>query len=256
MLQRAVQSVLNQTWKNLEIIIADDASDEEYHQPLTKLIQAHAEIIKLLRSKNRIGAAACRNVAIKHASGDFVAGMDDDDFWIPNRIEKLIKEFDDNCSAVCSDDKMDYGSRVITWKKKPVITLDDLLFYNQAGNQVLTKKQYILEVGGYDESLPSAQDYDLWIRLAEKFGPIKNVPHVLQIINLRQDHKRISTSDVKAAGYIACFEKHKSKMNPEQVDYQQYRIRLASGEKVSWRELFKLVPSKLLKKEITRKLFL
>lgn len=253
-LRRAIESALKQTWQNIEIIVVDDASEDQTHDILRKLADVHP--ISIIRNDRPKGAAASRNIALEHASGDFVAGLDDDDFWLPERIELLMNAFEAGCSAVCSHDKMDYGNRELTWKKKPLITFDDLLYYNQVGNQVLTKKEYILAVGGYDESLPSAQDYDLWIRLAERFGPVKNVPQVLQVITSNQNRESISTSEHKAAGYIACFEKHKSKMSRKQQAYQQYRIKMASGERVSWVELFRSTPPVLWFKEIKRKLFL
>jgi glycosyltransferase involved in cell wall biosynthesis len=252
--KKAVGSVLEQTWENIEIIVVDDASDDETPHVLEDLARSHN--ITVIRNEIPKGAAASRNIAIEQANGEFVAGLDDDDIWRPKRVELLLNEFSDGISAVCSNDRMVFGEKEIVWKKKAVITLQDLLFYNQAGNQVLTKKEYILEVGGYDETLPSAQDYDLWIRLAHDFGPIKCAPHTLQVVNMSDDRESITTSGNQIEGYRACFEKHRHKMNKEQETYQLYRIKMAAGEKISWLEMFRSVPSQLLVKEITRKLFL
>lgn len=252
--KKAVQSVLEQTWKNMEIIVVDDASDDETPDILEELAQSSN--IKVIRNETPKGAAASRNIAIEQANGEFVAGLDDDDIWRPKRIEYLYEGFTDGISGTCSNDRMIFGEREAVWKKKETITLQDLLYYNQVGNQVLTKKEYILEVGGYDETLPSAQDYDLWIRLAHDFGPIKCVPHTLQVVNMSDDRESITTSDSQIDGYRACFEKHRHKMNKEQETYQLYRIKMAAGKKISWFEMFRSVPSQLLVKEITRKLFL
>jgi glycosyltransferase involved in cell wall biosynthesis len=253
-LKRAINSVHEQTWENMEIVVVDDASEDDTPDLLRELSAENA--ITLVRNESPKGAAVSRNIAIKHAKGEFVAGLDDDDFWRPRRIELLMDAFEEGYSAVCSNDRMVFDDKEIVWKKKPVITLNDLLYYNQVGNQVLTKKDYLTEVGGYDESLPSAQDYDLWIRLAHDFGPIKTVPHKLQVVNMESDRERISTSGDETSGYYACFEKHKSRMNEAQIKYQLYRMKLTEGEKAGWREMFKSVPGELLVKEITRKLFL
>lgn len=253
-LERAIQSVFNQTWKPIELIVVDDGSDDQTHDLLSKLQKSHP--FRIIRNTVPAGASASRNTAIQQANGEFVAGLDDDDYWTSHRIEWMMQEFRDGFSAVCSNDKMDYGDKEIVWKKKRTITLQDLLYYNRVGNQVLTKKEYILGVGGYDESLASAQDYDLWIRLVQEYGPIKNIPKTLQVVSMRENQHRITTSAGKMEGYRACFEKHRNKMNSLQIRYQFYRMKLASGEKVSWIELFKSVPSGLLIKEITRKLFL
>lgn len=254
LLLKAVNSVLEQTWENMEIIIVDDASGDETPDLLCEL--SKTDNIKVIRNEVSIGAAASRNIAINHANGEFIAGLDDDDLWRPRRIELLIEEFEDGYSAVTSNDRMVFGEKEIIWKKRPVITLNDLLYYNQVGNQVLTKKEYLVEVGGYDESLPAAQDYDLWIRLAHDFGPIKTSPNTLQVVNMEQSRERISTSGEETTGYRACFEKHRHRMSPEHQKYQIYRIRMSEGASAGWFEMFRSVPTHLMLKEITRKLFL
>lgn len=251
---RAIDSVLNQTWGNIELIVVDDASEDNTPELLAEL---DADVpVKIIRNKKPLGAAASRNIAIAHASGEYITGLDDDDYWMPNRIEKMMSAFEDGYSAVCTYDIMDYGNKTIIWKKKKYISFDDLLYYNQAGNQVLTKKEYIIEAGGFDEKLPSAQDYDLWIRLTERFGPIKTVPEALQVVAMDKKRDSITTSTSKTAGYAACFEKHRGKMSEKQIKYQQYRLDLATCKPVSWLQLIQSTPYYLLKKEITRKLVL
>lgn len=252
-LERAIQSVIDQTWSPIEIIVVDDASDDGTTTLLETLSSTYS--LRILRNITPLGAAASRNLAIEHASGDFVAGLDDDDIWRPKRVEQLIEAFHDGCAGVCSSDRLDFGKREIVWKKKSRITLQDLLYYNQVGNQILTKREYIMDVGGYDESLVSAQDYDLWIRLSHDYGPFIAVPQTLQVVNMSVGKESITTSGTKMDGYYACFEKHKAKMNSEQITYQQYRLKLAAGDDLSWLEMFRSVPRPLLLKEITRKLF-
>ena len=255
LLKRAIQSVLDQTWENMEIVVVDDASGDNTPQLLQSLSEKNKNL-KVIRNNESKGAAASRNIAIENADGEFVAGLDDDDVWRPKRIELLMEEFQEGYAAVTSNDRMDFGEKEIVWKKKPIITLHDLLFYNQVGNQVLTKKEYLKQVDGYDESLQSAQDYDLWIRLAHDFGPIKTAPHTLQVVNMSDERESITTSDNQIDGYIACFQKHRDKMNAEQIKYQNYRIKITEGKETGWIELFKATPRHLLIKEITRKLFL
>lgn len=255
LLEQAINSVLEQTWENLEIIVVDDASDDETPQLLEKLSANHLTL-RVIRNESSKQAAASRNIAIKHAYGEFITGLDDDDIWRPGRVEQMMGEFSEGYSAVCSYDRMVMGGKEVVWKKPSIITLDDLLYYNQVGNQVLTKKEYLDKVGGYDENLPSAQDYDLWIRLVQKYGPIRTAPYTLQVVNMDDDRDRITTSENKMEGYYRCFEKHKKWMTKGHKKYQQYRLKMADGERVSWFDLFRSVPSKLYVKEITRKLFL
>ena len=255
LLERAVNSVLEQTWHPYELVIVNDASKDDTSAYLDHLKSEH-ENVQVITNKESQGAAVSRNVAIKHAKGEFITGLDDDDYWRPTRLERLIEEFEEGFSAVCSYDRMVMNERDAVWKKPTMITHDDLLFYNQVGNQVLTRKEYLEELGGYDESLPSAQDYDLWIRLARQFGPIRTVTQPLQIVNMEEDRDRISTADQKMDGYYQCYEKHKEWMNQRQKKYQKYRLKLAEDESVSWLDLIRSVPPGLYIKEITRKLFL
>ncbi|TVQ66952.1 MAG: glycosyltransferase [Balneolaceae bacterium] len=253
LLPNAIGSVLQQTWDNLELIVVDDASDDS----TPEILQQYSEKsrIKVIRNQDPAGAAASRNLAVGIASGEFVTGIDDDDLFMPERIEMLVRAFTDGISGTCSNDRMVYDQRELIWKKRSLISSSDLLFYNQVGNQLLTRRDYFSGSGGFDESLPSAQDYDLWIRIAQNYGPVKTVPHTLQVVNMKQDETRITLSEDKITGYRACFEKHKQKMSPEQIQYQRYRLALAEGRNPSWNELISSVPASLWFKEIKRKLF-
>jgi len=255
LLERAVNSVLEQTWSPVELVIVDDASDDETPAYLDQLQKDHDRIQVISNTESK-GAAVSRNIAVQHASGEFITGLDDDDYWRPTRVERLMEEFEEGFSAVCSYDRMVMNDREAVWRKPTMITHDDLLYYNQVGNQVLTKKEFLDEIGGYDEDLPSAQDYDLWIRLARQFGPIRTVTQPLQIVNMEEDRERISTADQKLDGYYQCYEKHKDWMSAKQKKYQEYRLKLAEEESVSWLDLIRSVPPGLYLKEITRKLFL
>jgi glycosyltransferase involved in cell wall biosynthesis len=254
-LERAIQSVIDQTYKSIELIIVDDASDDSTPEILKSYAQKDG--ITIVRNHEPKGASSSRNIALRTASGEFATGIDDDDYWRPNRVEEFLNAWqNDQYGGICANDRMDFGDKEIVWKKKPFITLQDLLYYNMIGNQIFTKRDYLLNLGGYDESLPSAQDYDLWIRLVHDYGPIKNVLKTTQVVNMRDEEERITTSGNQIDGYVQCFEKHRKKMNTSQEKYQKYRINLAAGKDSSWLDMLRSVPGKLLIKEITRKLFL
>lgn len=229
LLPRALDSVAAQSYPNLELVVVDDGSDEDVTPIVENYRNAVVEIL-YLRNKTPRGACAARNMGIKAANGVFVAGLDDDDGWHPWRIEKLLSAYDDRFSFVTSDVLMMYKKGSPVWHKKSIITLDDLLYSNHVGNQGLIQKERLLAVGGFDESLDAAQDYDLWIRLAEQYGPVKNVQEPLQDIFLEHEGDRISNPKDQLSGYLKFYNKHKSKMSRSQRRYQLFNIRKATGK--------------------------
>jgi len=251
LLQRALESVVVQSYKNLELIVVDDGSEDE----TAKVIRQYEKKIKLiyLRNEMALGACAARNKGISAANGEYIAGLDDDDEWHPQRISLLYKNYSPEYSFITSDVKIVRGSTAHIWKKKKVINLNDLLYSNQVGNQVLVKKSRILEVGGFDESLTAAQDYDLWLRLCKAFGPVRNVQKPLQTVYEDPDRLRITTTrSSKIKGYVAFYEKNKKLMTRKQRKYQLYLIRRKVNKPLSLKEFICWVPFNKYFKEMKR----
>lgn len=247
-LPRAVQSVLDQTYERLEIIVVDDGSSDETPSVLAELA-ATDNRIRILRNDLPSGAPAARNRGIREAQGDFVAGLDDDDEWLPTRIAKMVSAYDSNYSCITTDVLIDDGNRRRRWRKRGLITLGDLLYTNHVGNQVLVARERLLEVGCFDESLPSAQDYDLWVRLAARYGPIRNIKEPLQIIHMAHAD-RITTSHTQISGYLQFYWKHRHRMNRKQRRYQLYTIRRKAGRRMSFAKTLTRVPPDRWLKEL------
>lgn len=248
LLRRALDSVRGQSYKNLELVVVDDGSLE----PVDEIVSGYKKTIQKVifhRNENPEGACAARNKGIKLARGTFIAGLDDDDEWMPKRIQSLMDAYDDRYALVTSDVIHIYQNRELVWNKDPVITLERLLYSNQVGNQGLIRRERLKEVGGFDESLSSAQDYDLWVRLCDKFGPIRNVQEPLQKIHLEHEGEQITTSKNQLKGYLQFYIKHKHLMSRDQKRYQLYTIRKAVGKANSLTDLFTWVPPKFLWKE-------
>lgn len=248
LLPRALDSVAAQTYPNMELIVIDDGSDED----VISIVKSYSNVLRVdfIRNNNALGACRARNQGIEAAEGYFVAGLDDDDQWHLERVEKLVNAYSDDYSFVTSDVRMMYKKGSPVWHKKAVIILDDLLYSNYVGNQGLIKKERLLEVGGFDESLVAAQDYDLWIRLCERFGPVKNVKEPLQNVYLEHGEQRISNPMDQLGGYLTFYKKHKQKMNRSQRKYQLYNIRKATGKVSGLRDIAGWVPLHRYWKEV------
>lgn len=119
---RAVKSVINQSYKNLEIIIVDDNEpNDEYSLIVQERLKAISdERIRYIQQKKHINGAAARNVGINAARGEFIAFLDDDDEWLPSKIEKQINKLMSNQEyngitclyTICTNGKV--GSFMIT----------------------------------------------------------------------------------------------------------------------------------------------
>ncbi len=248
LLPRALDSVIAQTYKNIELIVVDDGSSDNTPEVIQKYKEQYP--LKYIQNKQSLGASAARNKGIEAASGKFITGLDDDDEWHEDRISELVAAYSDEYSCVTSDTKMIYPNGEVIWKKKKVIDLDTLLFTNQVGNQVLVRRNYLQEVGGFDENLSAAQDYDLWIRLCDVFGPVRNVQKPLQTIYENHQKERISNQAWK--GYLQFYQKHKRRMNKKQRKYQLYKIQRAQRKRESIKEFLNFVPIRRYFKEVKR----
>lgn len=246
LLERAVRSVFAQTYPNIEIVIVDDGSTDTTPDVVRRLSSERPIIY--LRNESAKGAPCARNRGIEAASGQFIAGLDDDDEWLPERIARLVDAYRPKFAAVTSDDLLVSGKRQIRWRKKRTITGDDILLSNAVGNQVLVERERLLAIGGFDEELPAAQDYDVWIRLADRYGSILNVRKPLQRVHVHSGG-RITTSNAQYRGYLAVYNKHRSKMSRRQRAYQLYTIRRKVGKSAGLHRFLTMVPLRRWAKE-------
>ncbi len=205
-LKKAIETVLAQTYKNVEIIIIDDASDTDTEKIIDLFDD---ERILFFRNKKRSGAPISRNNGIKKAKGEFIAFLDDDDEWEPEKLEKQVKEFDDEKVGlvVCYSLDKRFGMTRVSKPKQSVSHADLLKSFNLSStSSYVVLKKALEEVGFFDINLPSAQEYDLAIRISKIFK-IKTVPKVLMIQNASTG--QISTNwSKKIKGILALYSKY------------------------------------------------
>ncbi|MBD3724694.1 MAG: glycosyltransferase [Arcobacter sp.] len=236
LLPRAVESVLAQTYNNLEIIIVDDGSTDNTEQLVNSYMQKH-EQIKYIKHEKALGGNAARNSGIRAASGEFVAGLDDDDEFTPDRIQVLMNNYSEEYSMITSRSVKVTKTGKQKTKYISNVDLDTMLYFNAIGNQVLVKKEKIVGAGLFDENLKRYQDYDMWLRIIQKYGKAKIVNQITQVIHYEHDVTTNNTVKNNLHGAFSFYKKHKHLMNNNQRKMQLYNVYRLQQKQLSWNKI-------------------
>ena len=176
LLGRAIRSVLAQSYRNIEIIVVDDASDD-YSGAVVKEFSDNR--LSYIRHDSNMGGAKARNTGIKAAKGEYIAFQDSDDEWVKDKLEKQIQVFklaNENIGVVhsgfliVSDNSSQYMPTGDVLKKEGNV-YEHLLSENFVGTPTLLVKREVFDkVGVFDGSLPRYHDWELAIRMAEEYA--------------------------------------------------------------------------------------
>lgn len=168
-LKETLSSILNQTYRNFEIIAVDDGSSDSS----IDIIQSFDGVVLIQQTNS--GPAAARNKGVQAAKGEWIAFLDADDLWEPDKLEKQLQTMN-GCEWIYSDiffmGGVNDSRRDSSFSDKPSGNVfDKLICSNFIGTStVLIRHRVINEVGGFDETLRTIQDWDLWIRIARKYS--------------------------------------------------------------------------------------
>jgi glycosyltransferase involved in cell wall biosynthesis len=221
---RAIQSVLDQSYGNFELIIVNDASTDKTDEIIRSFSDSR---IRYIVHDRTMGASAARNTGIRCSKGEWIAFHDSDDEWMPNKLEKQVALLESSWNTDAAPiiytgfyrfDR--YGNREyipsgkVTTKEGFI--LGSLLQGNFVSTQtVLIKKEYLVKAGGFDERLPRFQDWELWLRLAPEY-PFKLVDEPLVHVNFTEGSISADFTRIVEA-FRLIYNKHQellSKVNP------------------------------------------
>lgn len=212
LLTEALDSIYMQTLNDYEIVVVDDASQTDFQH----IVDKYDERTRLVVHDENRGASEARNTGIDIAQGDFIAFLDADDTWRPTKLEKQLAVFehgDENLGLVYTG-FIQYGLNNIEWERFPEAKGDIYVEELERDrvhptSTVMVRRKCLEQVGGFDASLPSRQDYDLWIRITE----IYEVDYVDEIlVDKREQPGSISKDfDSRIEGDLAVFEKVKGR---------------------------------------------
>lgn len=240
-LKRAIDSVLNQDYQNIELVVVDDASTDNTAQLLSEYQQREHKF-KFVSNKECVGVAAARNIAIRNCSGDFLTGLDDDDYFLPNRISSLLNAYSDEYAFVCSAIIWDWGERQkIADGRAMSFGLRQQLSYNHATTQVFVRRDRMLAIGCFDECFVARIDYDAWTRLVEEYGRGKRISVPSYVLTRDDTVSRVTDSNRNILGNDQYLRKHQHKMNWRNIKNQQFWDLFARREVLTMFELTKQV---------------
>ena len=185
-LKRALQSVFDQTFTNWEVVIVDNHSVDDTDSLIKSF---NNQKIKLFKIHNRGIISASRNLGLKHALGEYIAFLDSDDWWLPEKLEESIKYMNQGADIIYHD--LFYVTKFdqrFNWRRVQGRELKSPVFYDlvESGNalpnsSVVVRKKLLNEIKGLseDKDMVSSEDYDAWLRIARISEKFQKIPDVL-----------------------------------------------------------------------------
>ena len=161
-LKRALDSLKNQSYRNIEIIIVDDNADDEWNKSVKKIISdtVSRDIVSYIQNQENKGSAKSRNIGIQAATGDFVTFLDDDDVYLPNKIKNQLFYMLDNKADYSLTDLELYHEdgrlgenrtrRYIKSIDKKDLLKYHLMYHMTGTDTMMFKRKYLLYIGGFE----------------------------------------------------------------------------------------------------------
>ena len=167
-----LESVLKQTYRNMEVLVVDDGSKDSTKEVLAPYLHK----IQYIYQDNR-GNAAARNAGLKQAKGKYVAFLDSDDYWAQEKCEKQVAflEKHPDCAFVYCGAYLINADGQVTGKRLlqdgEDLSFETLFIKNRiiSLSFVMVRKEFLDAIGGFDETLKQSPDYDLYLRLAKRY---------------------------------------------------------------------------------------
>ena len=259
LLNRAVESVLHQTYERIELIVVDDNPPESNARKATEAVmEKYPQAVYLKHSENRNGAAA-RNTGIRAAKGEYIAFLDNDDVYFSGHVAdcvNILEEHPEYGAVLCGVVKVGGG---ICWDLIPAVTGDAVkeLFLRETalgtGSNIFVRTFLVKDIKGFDESFQRHQDVEFCIRLFSKcrtFGlpevqivkgmdGFSNIPDFERFLQTKkhfiakfrgeiealneQEQKRYFSGQYSSLLYTACREGNRKQIQWSVSELQKYR---------------------------------
>ena len=176
MVKEAIDSILNQTFKDFELVIVDNYSSDNTESVVASYTDKR---IRYFKNQNHGFMGVNRNFGIEKSGGEYIAFLDDDDIWLPEKLEKQVGLLDSNrelgliySDCYITDSNGNVTESTYFYGRKPVRgnAFDELLQYDPVPMPAATIRKEVLDrVGVFNPKYKIALDYDLWLRIAEHY---------------------------------------------------------------------------------------
>ena len=233
---KAVRSVINQTLKEIEVIVVDDNPPESQARKDTRAVidqlkKADSRLIYIEHPRNLNGSVA-RNSGLKVAKGEVIAFLDDDDCYLPEKLEKqfeLLMSLENDYGGIVSNCIILRDGKIVkvldvSSEENAIVTVLACVYNMGSGSNLFVKKSVVDEIGGFDERLLRHQDYDFLVRFFQKYK-MKKIYEPLFQIEQRSSH--LNTPNLKKledakAVYLSKYEDIIASLPNEDMNYVYY----------------------------------
>lgn len=188
LVSRAIDSVLAQSFQDFEVIVVDDGMEKRSEATVSAFGDKR---IKYIKNESSLGGGGARNVGIKNAQGEFVAFLDDDDLWLPKKLEIQIKTIEEAIggagfcfTSVVKDDGKKRENTSVDENTRDWSVRSLTRFKGFLTSTLLVNRKVFEEVGYFDESFPTHQEADLILRISQVYKGVGiNMPLVIMDIS-------------------------------------------------------------------------
>jgi len=211
-LERALDSILNQSYKNIEFLICNDGSTDNTKKILEKYSNLH-EQIEIINNKNNVGLTKSLNLLINKYKGDFIARQDADDYSDPERIKEQIKHCISNKFQAVFTRTYNLNKNISMQNISYLIPYKILINFRNpfVHGTMLINSKIIKTLGGYDEEFYFAQDYKLYRDLIDNGIRIKKTRKILYYLNTKNNISSLRKEEQKY--YANCVKNRKIPKN-------------------------------------------
>lgn len=217
-IEQAVRSVLKQTYQDLEVIVVDDGSSDYTSKLMENLLNEDPRV-RYLRNESNRGPQAARNTGIQEALGQYIAFLDSDNEWLPQKLElqmNLFKDSTSTCGVIYTGFQYEYDDGRLPRYIKPCfrgnIYRDSLQRWIADTSTIVVRKDIIVRAGLFDERIRAYQEWDLCIRLAKytEFDFVDDTLVIYRVFRHIQTISKDSLTSIK--GYLDVVSIHRDEI--------------------------------------------